>query len=195
MMTRRTVKFAAVLAVTLALIVWVFLRPERGIGLLESYSGKAQGFGYAGVGKGKAGGSCVLFKYFNGGSRAITFRARAIQRQHSGGGEWAEAQFEGADAFQVPPHSTLTFEFSPPEGEEPWRAAFEEAAVPNAAERLASIFKRVLQGQQRSRGFDGVSATPTMQGLEPTVEPRYAPNDGPVPSPGRLIRDGTGLNR
>jgi hypothetical protein len=65
MMTTKTVKLAAVLAVTLALLGWVFLRPERHMGLVEPYSGKVRGISYAGVGKGEAGGSSVLFRYRN----------------------------------------------------------------------------------------------------------------------------------
>lgn len=183
-MTRKRAVLAAVLVAALASITSVFVLYDRPVGQLEHYSGKGRGIGYSGVRRGPGvDGSVVFFRCFNGSSWAIAFRPRSLMRQNSGGGEWVQQQFGDTAALQVPAQHALTFEFRVPEGEEPWRVAFEETAIPDFAERLVNSFERLLGRQRRAPSFDSVMASPVMQGLEPKVEPDGPANGGQPVSP------------
>jgi hypothetical protein len=84
----------------------------------------------------------------------------------------------------------LTFEFRCPKGEGPWRATFEESTVLNPSERFAEAFKRMLGKRSSVPPFEGIFATPIMQGSTPKAEPSDAPNtDASKPLPNSNRRE------
>ncbi len=182
MTTRKTAILVTVLVAALASISALLLLPDRHVGELEHYSGTGRGIDYAGVRREPGNAGAVLFRYFNGKSQAIAFRPRAMLRQGRKDGEWVQDRFKDAAVFRVPAHHALTFEFPAPEGDRPWRVTFEEAEIPHAARSLPDRFERLLGRRSSYPPFDGVRATPAMQGLAPEVEPSDPPNDGPATS-------------
>jgi hypothetical protein len=170
---------AALAAALLSAVGFVLLHSERQAGVLEPYSGMVHGLCYAGAGQSQGGTNTAFFRFFNAGSRATELRPRPIFRQVRGGGEWIQEQFNENTRIRIPARHVLTFEFRCPKGESPWRATFEESTVPHPSEWFADAFKRMLGRRSSIPPFDGIFATPIMQGSTPTAEPSDTPNSGP----------------